>query len=75
MVDGRFLTDMPENCVMLCHDCHHNVVHGNNKKYRQILLDIASEIYGVKLYAGPRNGGAVFTPQRGHLYGTEEDVR
>jgi hypothetical protein len=54
--DGRFLTDTPENIVMLCHDCHHNVVHGNNKKYRQILLDIASEIYGVKIYAGPQRG-------------------
>jgi len=53
---GRFLTDEPLNCVMLCHDCHHNKVHGNLKKYRPILLDIASEIYGIKIYADKRRG-------------------
>lgn len=30
---------------MLCHDCHHIKVHGNLKKYRPILLKIASNIY------------------------------
>lgn len=53
---GRYLTDEPANCVMLCHDCHHNVVHGNLKKYRPILLDIAKEIYGVDIIAGPQKG-------------------
>jgi len=42
---GRFLTDDPTNCVMLCNDCHENKVHGNLKKYRPILLKIASDIY------------------------------
>ena len=54
--DGKYLTDEPTNCVMLCHDCHHNVVHGNLKKYRPILLDIASNIYGIDIYAGPQKG-------------------
>lgn len=53
---GKFLTDEPTNCVMLCHNCHHNVVHQNLKKYRPILLDIASNIYGVDIYAGPQKG-------------------
>lgn len=37
---GKFLTDDPCNCIMLCMDCHHNKVHKNNKHYRQILLNI-----------------------------------
>jgi len=45
---GKNLTDNYRNCVMLCHDCHYNVVHGNNKKYRPILLEIAKEIYGTE---------------------------
>lgn len=43
---GKFLTDEPLNCVMLCHNCHHNIVHGNLKKYRPILLEISEKIYG-----------------------------
>ena len=43
---GKDLTDNYRNCVMLCHNCHHNVVHGNLKKYRPILLEITKEIYG-----------------------------
>ena len=45
---GKDLTDNYRNCVMLCHNCHHNVVHGNLKKYRPILLEISEEIYGTK---------------------------
>ena len=44
--DGKNLTDEPTNCVMLCHDCHQNVVHGNLKKYRPILLEISEVLYG-----------------------------
>lgn len=40
---GKFLTDDPNNCIMLCMDCHHNKVHKNNKYYRPILLDIKKE--------------------------------
>lgn len=43
---SKDLTDDYRNCVMLCHDCHHTVVHGNLKKYRPILLEISEEIYG-----------------------------
>lgn len=43
---GRYLTDEPRNCVMLCHDCHHAKVHGNLKYYRPILLEICEVIYG-----------------------------
>lgn len=40
---GKYLTDDPFNCIMLCMDCHHNKVHKNNKYYRPILLDIKKE--------------------------------
>lgn len=43
---GKDLTDNYRFCVMLCHNCHHNVVHGNLKKYRPILLEISEGIYG-----------------------------
>ena len=52
---GRYLTDEPTNCVMLCRKCH-DKVHGNLKKYRPILLKIASDIYGVDISAGPQTG-------------------
>lgn len=42
---GKDLTDNYKYCVMLCTNCHHNVVHANLKKYRPILLDIVKEIY------------------------------
>lgn len=42
---GKDLTDEPTNCVMLCHNCHHYVVHQNLKKYRPILEDISKNIY------------------------------
>lgn len=43
---GRYLTDEPTNCVMLCHNCHHYVVHADLKKYRPILNKISEVIYG-----------------------------
>ena len=36
---GKDKTDNPDNCIMLCQNCHLNVVHKNNKKYRPILLE------------------------------------
>jgi len=46
-INGRSkkLTNDINNCVMLCHNCHINVVHKNQKKYRPILLKY---IYTVK---------------------------
>lgn len=41
---GKDLTDNPQNCVMLCQNCHHNVVHKNQKKYRSLLLKIREKI-------------------------------
>lgn len=43
---GRYLTDEPTNCVMLCDICHEKKVHGNLKKYRPILKEIARDLYG-----------------------------
>ena len=43
---GRYLTDDYRNGVMLCHNCHHNIVHANLKKYRPILKEICEVIYG-----------------------------
>lgn len=36
---GKNLTDNPDNCIMLCQNCHLEVVHKNQKKYRPILLE------------------------------------
>lgn len=36
---GKDLTDNPDNCIMLCQNCHLEVVHKNQKKYRPILLE------------------------------------
>ena len=38
-INGRSktLTNDVNNCVMLCNNCHHNVVHQNNKHWRPIL--------------------------------------
>lgn len=41
---GKDLTDNPDNCIMLCRNCHHEVVHQNNKKYRPILKEIRERI-------------------------------
>lgn len=35
---GKDLTNDINNCIMLCENCHLNVVHKNQKKYRPILL-------------------------------------
>lgn len=40
---GKNKTDNPSNCVMLCMNCHLNVVHANNKKWRPILNKIVKE--------------------------------
>lgn len=37
---GKDLTNNIDNCIMLCNNCHHEVVHKNNKKYRPILNEI-----------------------------------
>lgn len=37
---GKNKTDNPDNCIMLCANCHLNVVHKNNKKWRPILNEI-----------------------------------
>lgn len=37
---GKNLTNNIDNCIMLCRDCHKNVVHKNNKKYRPLLNEI-----------------------------------
>lgn len=42
---GKYLTDEPTNCVMLCMNCHLNIVHQNLKKYRPILQEICKRIY------------------------------
>lgn len=34
---GKNLTNNINNCIMLCQNCHINIVHKNNKKYRKIL--------------------------------------
>lgn len=37
---SKLLTNKIDNCIMLCENCHINVVHKNQKKYRPILLEI-----------------------------------
>ena len=41
-IDGRGneLTNDIDNCIMLCHYCHHDVVHKNQKEYRPKLKKI-----------------------------------
>lgn len=36
---SKNLTDDPDNCIMLCQNCHLEVAHKNQKKYRPILLE------------------------------------
>lgn len=45
-IDGRskLLTNDVRNCVMLCQNCHLNVVHKNQKKYRPILKNYIRRI-------------------------------
>ena len=42
---GKDLTNNYRYCIMLCWDCHHIKVHGNQKKYRPILLKKCEKIY------------------------------
>lgn len=37
---GKDLTNDINNCIMLCQNCHLNIVHKNNKKYRPILREM-----------------------------------
>lgn len=37
---GKNKTNNIDNCVMLCMDCHHNVVHKNNKYWREQLSNM-----------------------------------
>ena len=56
---GRYLTDNPYGCLMLC-DYHHDITtHGNLKKYRPILANKLREIYGVDIYAGKRGTDSI----------------
>lgn len=41
---GKDLTDNPDNCVMLCNNCHNNIVHENNKKYRATLKELRKRL-------------------------------
>ncbi len=41
---GKGKTDNPDNCVMLCQNCHLNVVHANNKKWRPLLNEQIQKI-------------------------------
>lgn len=40
---GKDITNNINNCIMLCHHCHQEVVHQNNKKYRPILKEIVKK--------------------------------
>lgn len=44
-IHGRSKTKTNDvnNCIMLCHNCHINVVHKQNAKYRPILEEILSK--------------------------------
>ena len=37
---GKYLTDDPNNCIMLCSHCHHEVVHKSNKYWREKLKEM-----------------------------------
>ena len=37
---GKNKTNNVDNCIMLCDNCHDNVVHKNQKKYRPILNEM-----------------------------------
>lgn len=43
---GKGKTDNPDNCIMLCMECHLNVVHKNNKKWRPILNKMIERMKG-----------------------------
>lgn len=37
---GKDKTNNVDNCIMLCENCHLNIVHKNNKYYRQYLNNL-----------------------------------
>lgn len=37
---GKGKTDNPENCIILCRECHLNKVHKNNKYWRKALKNM-----------------------------------
>lgn len=37
---GKDLTNNVDNCIILCENCHLNIVHKNQKKYRPILKEM-----------------------------------
>lgn len=37
---GKDLTNNINNCIFLCENCHLNIVHKNQKKYRPILKEM-----------------------------------
>lgn len=43
---GKGKTDNPKNCIMLCQNCHLNIVHKNNKKWRPILNEMVENKKG-----------------------------
>lgn len=56
---GRYLTDNPYGCCMLCEKCHKKVVHGNLKMYRPILADKLRKIYELDIYFGKRGTDSI----------------
>lgn len=40
---GKDLTNNIDNCIILCENCHLNVVHKNQKKYRPILKEMINK--------------------------------
>ena len=40
---GKDLTNNVDNCIILCENCHLNIVHKNQKKYRPILKEMINK--------------------------------
>ena len=40
---GKDLTNNINNCIILCENCHLNIVHKNQKKYRPILKEMINK--------------------------------
>lgn len=40
---GKDLTNNINNCIILCENCHLNLVHKNQKKYRPILKEMINK--------------------------------
>lgn len=41
---GKDLTNNVDNCIILCENCHLNIVHKNQKKYRPILKEMIKNV-------------------------------